>query len=1045
MRRSLILVCSVLMVCSQLQAEMPLANRLAALIEDHPGEVSVGVKNLLTKESYFYEADRVMPTASLIKFPIMIELYRQAGRGALDLRQWLTLEASDKVPGSGLLTDYFQPGTRISLLNAIGLMISQSDNTATNLVLDEIGLRATNQTMKDLGCPETQINAKVYLRETSIDPDRSRRFGLGSTTAREMVQLLEMLDQGQLVSKAACEAMLAHLKKCNDRTKMARFLPAEAVLFHKTGAVAQSRTDAGLIQSPAGTLAVCILTTANQDRSWRDDNAANVLCGKLALEIYQHFNPTPADQPGVTLLASGAHGRLVEAVQRTLNTRLKPSPDLSVDGDFGPRTEAAVIRLQRSAGLMPSGQLDRATWKALGRLQMAERAVAEPAEVNARKLPRDQQDSLDGPPFVTCKAWAIVDAASGDLLAGYRARQPFDPASTTKIMTGFVVLKQVTQNPALLDQEITFSQRADDTVGSTSGLRTGEILPVGDLLYGLLLPSGNDASVALAEHVGALLPGDGDAYRRFIRCMNEYADRIGLRETRYRNPHGLTAVGHQSSARDLAKLAVVALQIPRFREIVDTRQYGVTVEATTGYSRNLLWKNTNRLLEIDGYAGVKTGTTRAAGACLVSTAQRNGRQLVLVVLGSSSSDARYADTRNLYRWAWQQVAQGDLPQQKVERVEVSEEARRIHEASNLFDGHNDLPWQFRERGMPSFEKLDISKAQPELHTDIPRLRSGGVKAQFWSVYVPVEVGEQGKALLTTLEQIDLVKRMIKKYPDTFALAMTTEDIERIQGEGKIASLIGMEGGHCIENSINVLRQLYAAGARYMTLTHSSTLDWADSATDEAQHQGLNAFGEEVVREMNRLGMLVDISHVSIETMKDAIRVSQAPVMFSHSSARAIADHPRNVPDDVLRLTAENGGVVMVNFYPSFVVPSSARRSVERTKYQERLAKQGLPQDEVGRLLKRWESRHPMDVGSIHHVVDHIDHIVRVAGIDHVGIGSDYDGIDAVPEQLEDVSTYPRITQELLNRGYSAAQIGKILGGNLMRVMKAAEAVARRSR
>lgn len=228
----------------------------------------------------------------------------------------------------------------------------------------------------------------------------------------------------------------------------------------------------------------------------------------------------------------------------------------------------------------------------------------------------------------------------------------------------------------------------------------------------------------------------------------------------------------------------------------------------------------------------------------------------------------------------------------------------------------------------------------------------------------------------------------------------------------------------------------------MTLTHSSTLDWADSATDDARHQGLNAFGEEVVREMNRLGMLVDISHVSIETMRDAIRISRAPVMFSHSSARAVANHPRNVPDEVLRLTAENGGIVMINFYPAFVVPSSAQRSIDRMNYRKQLQAEALPDDEVDRLLTRWERRHPIDVGTIYDVVDHIDHVVRVAGIDHVGIGSDYDGIDAVPEQLEDVSTYPRITQELLNRGYSAENIRKILGANMMRVLKAAEEVAR---
>ena len=1042
MRTSVVLLCVVLLGHSHARADDALAERLMPLIEAHQGDVAVGVKNLMTNESYFYQADRVMPTASLIKFPVMIEVYRQSSLGKTDLAQWLTLQASDKVPGSGVLTEHFSPGTRISLENAIGLMISHSDNTATNMVLDQIRLASVNQTMNALGCPNTRIHAKVYLRDTSIDSERSRQFGLGSTTAREMVRLLEMLDEGQLVSKAACEAMMEHLAKCQDRTKLLRLLPPNAVAFHKTGAVARSRTDAGLIKSPSGSLAICILTTANEDRSWSDENAANILCGQLAREIYEHFHPVADAQAEAAPLASGSHGQLVEAVQRTLNARLDPSPELSVDGDFGPRTAAAVVRLQVQAGLAGTGKVDAQTWKVLGKLLMDDQPIPEPAVVNARTLPRDTQDDLEGPPLVTCTAWAVADAKTGDLYWSHRADEQLDPASTTKIMTGFAVLKQAARDATLLDQNITFSKRADDTVGSTSGIRVGEKLSVRELLYGLLLPSGNDASVALAEHVGATLPGDGDPYERFISKMNEHAAELELRETHYENPHGLTATRHQTSARDLAKLTAAALRTPRFRKMVNTRQHGATAQGAAGYSRNLLWKNTNELLEIDGYHGVKTGTTRAAGACLVSYADRDDRQLIVVVLGSTSADARYVDARNLYRWAWQQLADGNRPEPKRPQIVVSGEARRIHQSAALFDGHNDLPWQFRQQGMPSFDKLDIAKSQPSLHTDIPRLREGGVKAQFWSVYVPVDVGEQGKALLTTLEQIELVKTMVDHYPDTFALAMTTQDIERIQAEGKIASLIGMEGGHCIENSLNVLRQLYAAGARYMTLTHSSTLDWADSATDDARHQGLNAFGEEVVREMNRLGMLVDISHVSIETMRDAIRISRAPVMFSHSSARAVANHPRNVPDEVLRLTAENGGIVMINFYPAFVVPSSAQRSIDRMNYRKQLQAEALPDDEVDRLLTRWERRHPIDVGTIYDVVDHIDHVVRVAGIDHVGIGSDYDGIDAVPEQLEDVSTYPRITQELLNRGYSAENIRKILGANMMRVLKAAEEVAR---
>jgi membrane dipeptidase len=376
-------------------------------------------------------------------------------------------------------------------------------------------------------------------------------------------------------------------------------------------------------------------------------------------------------------------------------------------------------------------------------------------------------------------------------------------------------------------------------------------------------------------------------------------------------------------------------------------------------------------------------------------------------------------------------------------IVVSDRAQRIHDAAILIDGHNDLPWVIRTEGSSNFEKIDISQPQPKMHTDIPRLRAGGVKAQFWSVYVPAGTRHDGKALSTTLEQIAIVKSMIARYPDVFELALTVDDVERISREGKIASMIGVEGGHSIENSIAVLRQLYAEGARYMTLTHSDTLDWADSATDEERNGGLSPFGQEVVREMNKLGMLVDISHVSIPTMKQAIEISQAPVIFSHSSARAIADHPRNVPDDVLKLTAANGGVVMVNFYPGFVVPAAAERGKKAIPFLRELKnKYGNDSDKIRAEMRNWAIQNPTDPGSIHVVLDHIDHIAKVAGVDHVGIGSDYDGIETVPRQLEDVSTYPRITQGLLDRGYSEADIHKILGGNLLRVMRAAEETAR---
>jgi membrane dipeptidase len=388
-------------------------------------------------------------------------------------------------------------------------------------------------------------------------------------------------------------------------------------------------------------------------------------------------------------------------------------------------------------------------------------------------------------------------------------------------------------------------------------------------------------------------------------------------------------------------------------------------------------------------------------------------------------------------------ARGDGPGDAARPpVVLTDRAREIHARTILVDGHNDLPWEMRQKGESSFDRIDIGQPQPTLHTDIQRLRHGNVGGQFWSVYVPANTAYNNTALIQVMEQIDLVRQMIDRYPDTFELALTVDDIERIRAQGKIASLIGVEGGHAIHDSLGVLRRLYDLGARYMTLTHSDTLSWADSATDDAKHAGLAPFGESVVREMNRLGMLVDLSHVSAETMHDALDVCRAPVIFSHSSARAIADHPRNVPDDVLKRLPENGGVVMVNFYSGFIVPEGAKRSLEWFYFKRELERK-TPDDTaaVERELSRWEKEHPIKPGTIHDVVDHIDHIVKVAGIDHAGIGSDFDGVDTLPAQLEDVSKYPLITQELLNRGYDEESIHKIMGRNLMRAMRAAEEAA----
>jgi membrane dipeptidase len=376
-------------------------------------------------------------------------------------------------------------------------------------------------------------------------------------------------------------------------------------------------------------------------------------------------------------------------------------------------------------------------------------------------------------------------------------------------------------------------------------------------------------------------------------------------------------------------------------------------------------------------------------------------------------------------------------------IVLSDAARALHARSLVVDGHNDMPWEVRRQGASSFDKLDISRPQTMLQTDIPRLRAGGVGAQFWSVWVPVELGYRGEALATTLEQIELVKLMISRYPETFGLALSADDIERIHAEGKIASLIGVEGGHSIEESLQVLKKLYDLGARYMTLTHTDSLSWADSSTDEARSGGLTPFGQEVVRTMNELGMLVDLSHVSAETMHDALDVATAPVIFSHSSAMAVADHPRNVPDDVLERLREKDGVVMLNFFSGYIVPAAVRTVAEGMDLERKLKIEKLDDNEIQRQMRRWKMQNPYPRGTIHDLLDHVDHIAKVAGVERVGLGSDFDGVSVLPVQMDDVSCYPYITQGLLDRGYSEKEIQGILGGNLLRVFRKAEAAARK--
>jgi len=378
---------------------------------------------------------------------------------------------------------------------------------------------------------------------------------------------------------------------------------------------------------------------------------------------------------------------------------------------------------------------------------------------------------------------------------------------------------------------------------------------------------------------------------------------------------------------------------------------------------------------------------------------------------------------------------------KRQPVVLTEEAKAIHREAIVVDGHNDLPDQFREKKDLSFRSVDISRPQKALHTDIPRLREGGVGAQFWAAYVPVSTRKTGTSVKLCLEQIDVIHRMVKRYPDTFELARTADDILRIRKDGKIASLIGIEGGHAIDDSLGVLRMYYDLGVRYMTLTHSESLDWADSATDKPKANGLSPFGEEVVAEMNRLGMLVDLSHVSADTMRHALRVTRAPVIFSHSSAYALAQHPRNVPDDVLKEMPKNGGLVMVNFYSGFVVPEAARMRAKMFETLREIRARYPDEKEFRLALSQWRKDNPIPRGTIYDVVDHIEHVIKVAGIDHVGLGSDFDGIDSAPEQLDDVSKYPFITQELLNRGYKKEQILKVLGRNFLRVFQEVEKAA----
>jgi membrane dipeptidase len=401
--------------------------------------------------------------------------------------------------------------------------------------------------------------------------------------------------------------------------------------------------------------------------------------------------------------------------------------------------------------------------------------------------------------------------------------------------------------------------------------------------------------------------------------------------------------------------------------------------------------------------------------------------------------------------------------------ELNQQARDLLRRFPLIDGHNDLPWALRERAAGDASKVrftkpagvpgdpagvpggpaevpgdpaevDLAVPVAGLHTDLPRLAAGGVGAQFWSVYVPASLAGDG-AVTAVLEQIDLARLMIARYPQSLELALTAADVERIFAAGRVASLLGAEGGHAIADSLGVLRMLYTLGVRYLTLTHNANVGWADSATDEPAAGGLTDFGRDVVREMQRIGMLVDLSHVAVSTMHHALDVAQAPVIFSHSSARAICDAPRNVPDDVLSRLADNGGVCMVTFVPAFVSQDCADWMTGLKTEAARRGGDPRNLDQLFSLKPEWELTHPVPQATLAQVADHVEHVRKIAGVEHVGLGGDFDGTPDVTVGLPDVSAYPALFAELLARGWSEADCAALAGGNLLRALRQAESVA----
>jgi len=371
-----------------------------------------------------------------------------------------------------------------------------------------------------------------------------------------------------------------------------------------------------------------------------------------------------------------------------------------------------------------------------------------------------------------------------------------------------------------------------------------------------------------------------------------------------------------------------------------------------------------------------------------------------------------------------------------------EHARELMRQVPLIDGHNDLPWGIRARYSMSVDSFDFAARHSSGHTDIPRLREGLVGAQFWSTWTPTSFAGKGAAR-AGMEQGDIVHQMVELYPETFEMAGTAADVMRIFRSGKIACLLGLEGGYMIENSLGLLRAFYRDGVRYMTLTHSDNVDWADAATDELEHGGLTPFGEEVVREMNRMGMLVDISHASDSTVWDVLRVTEAPVIFSHSSSRHFTSHPRNVPDDIAVAAAENGAVIMVNFVLPFIYQPAFDWYELRDELVSTLRADSMESAALRDSVMAWMEANPRPRPDLGIVADHMDHLRNLIGADYIGIGSDFDGIEMPPSELDDVSQFPNLIAELLRRGWSDDEVLKVLGLNVLRAMQEAELVAQR--